>query len=481
MIGLADRRWAIVAAGVAFAALASASALLATAPRAETLEPSEASLTGEPTLVPSPATPAVSTPWPTTPPLPETASPASPAGDAYFGPVVTEPVRVRTGDGDCLNVRYLPGTTGQPRVAACAAEGTLLWLAGDQVEADGETWRYALGMGWVAARYTTPAAEAPRGFGPFSEATVLAVAEGMWTQAGRVTAAGLTRRGPWLPFNAAWGMTRPGPISPSGRYLAFSAWEGERAGHTVIVDLERGTEHALEGSAAVRWGPGDRLLVWLGDGCDTCPAEFGWTAPPFDQVTAIPAVLYWDAAWLPTGEELVSWDARRGLVVTTLDGRERVLPLAMEDDDGISQLVVSPSGRSVLAMPWNGAIRVVDLDTGAVRRIERPTASFVGGRCGGGAGMTGAWVDDETIAWHETLAAGNGNGIVVVHLGTGARRVVPLTSVIELRAAGQGFLTFSVPEMVGKDGEAAPGTAWLMDAASGDAWPATAGIFASWQ
>ena len=38
----------------------------------------------------------------------------------------------------------------------CVPEGHLLWFYGDAVDADGETWRYALGTGWVAARYTKP-------------------------------------------------------------------------------------------------------------------------------------------------------------------------------------------------------------------------------------------------------------------------------------------------------------------------------------
>ncbi len=475
------RRWMLVS-GAMVAASALGAAVLAATPRAETPPPGLPSTTPEATATPTAASlPAEPTPWPAPPPPGHGSVP--PAGDAPFGRVAAEPARVRTGDGDCLNVRYLPGTTGQPRVAGCAAEGTLLWLTGDPVEADGETWRYALGMGWVAARYTEPDPGAVRGFGPFREALVLAVAETWpWTQAGRVTGNGPTWRGAWLPFNAAWGVARPGPLSPSGRYLAFSAWEGEGAGDTVLVGLEHGTEHTLKGAAAVRWGPGDRLLLRLHGACDGCAAGLAWTEPPFETVVPISGPVGWNAAWMPAGDALVTVEAGRGLVVVSLDGSERVIPLALNESESIDQLVVSPSGRAVLAVPWAGDVRVIDLETGEERRIARPIDVLRGG-CGGTPGLTAAWVDEDTIAWHESMAPGNGNGIVVFDLATGARRILPFISVVELRSVGDGLLAFSVSDAGGaeKGTGIAPYSSWLLDAATGEAWPAVEGIFAVWR
>lgn len=465
-----------VTAGLAAAALAAGTR--AEGPGAEgTATPTVTqSVTATPTpFIPEP-TP---TPWAPPPPLPRPAGP--PAHDwAGFGPVDAEPVRVHTGDGDCLNLRWLPGTAGQPTPRACAPEGTLLWLSGAAVEADGETWRYALGMGWVAVRYTVPAPEAPRGFGPFRAATVLGTDDGSWTQAAEVTPDGRVqvRGGGWLPFNAAWAAVRPSPLAPSGRYIAFQDHFAEPAGGKV-ADLATGGRVPLGKAMPLLWGPGDRLAVRLPDACDACPGAIGWTAPPFDEVTPVPAAVAWNLAWLPDGSGFVTWSAELGLRVVGLDGSERAIPLALGSDEWPGELSVSPSGRRVLAVPFAGPVRVIDLQTGEVRRIERPQPAIVGGRCGGTPGLTSAWIDDETIAWHEEGLGRERNGIWVVNLRTGSSQVYPFTDVLEMRPAGGGLLAFTVQGYAPKEGLGP--VSWLLDPGRGLAWPATGGMFAAWR
>ena len=79
------------------------------------------------------ATPTVP-PTPTIPPQP---TPVDLPMAVPFGPVAAEPFRVRTGDGDCLNVRPTPGTTFGSDPRTCVPEGFLLWLYDGEVQADG--------------------------------------------------------------------------------------------------------------------------------------------------------------------------------------------------------------------------------------------------------------------------------------------------------------------------------------------------------
>lgn len=142
-------------------------------------------------------------------------SPAEPAK-----PINAEPVRVHTGDGDCLNVRPQPGTTFATDPYTCLAEGTLLWLTPVGVTADGETWRYALGAGWVAARYTKPTTAPPlRLPAGLSEATVINQVDGR-IRMSKVDFASTKESG--AQFVQASGSIA---VSPDG--AAFAAWDGQ--------------------------------------------------------------------------------------------------------------------------------------------------------------------------------------------------------------------------------------------------------------
>lgn len=460
---------------------AACAALIAGAAAAGTRAESPTTAPGA-TAAASPTATALAAPTPTpwTPPPAAPARSAPPAGDwPGFGPVTADPVRVRTGDGDCLNVRYLPGLSGQGAPRECAAEGTLLWLWGEPADADGETWRYALGRGWVAVRFTEPAPGARQGFGPFASVTAVAGALGEWSQVAAADSGGTVSRSPWLPFNAGWSGVRPSPLSPSGRFVAAGQFDPDMAGG-VVFDTATGAAAELNGALPVMWGPGDRLAVRIPAVCDGCPGGYGWTSPPFREVRPFAGPASWNLAWLPDGSGVVTWVPGAGLRVETLEGGERTIPLAVPPEEWPGELTVSPSGTKALLVPFTGPVRVVDLESGSVREFARPAPGFVGGRCGGSPGLTSAWADEETVAWHELLQGDGGNGIVVANLRTGERRVYPFVNVLDLRPAGAGLLTFTVQDYAGEKGEL-PAMSWLLDPRTGDAWPAAGGMFGQWR
>lgn len=477
---------------VAFSAAAAAVGLAAfglafAAPNGEPTPaaPGESAPEATPSPVVSPAP--LPTAWPTPVAKPSLPAPlAPPSGPADLPPLAVEPVRVHTGDGDCLNVRPLPGIPpSNDRPRDCLPEGTLLWLAGPAIDADGETWRRALGMGWVASRYTRPEPKVSAGFGPFESAIVLASPSAFqtdWAQAVRVTPSGAAPASAWLPFNPAWAGMRHAPLSPDGRYLAFVSYQPDDRPRAAVVEVQGGDLRDLP-ALPVSWGPGSRLLLKYPDLCDTCAGAYAIAGPPFTDPRPLPALGPWPLAWLPDGEHVVAWDASSGIHLAGTDGTSRVTPAALPDGAWPGELAVSPSGRYLLAVPYTGPIRLVDLETGALTTFDRRDPGPIGGRCGGSL-ATVAWLDDRTFAYHEAILGPGENGIILVNRETGARRRLPFGNVFELRAAGPGLLAFTTIDYPGKDdlqGAAPPAVSWLYDPSIDFASPAAPGLFATWQ
>ncbi|MGH2609243.1 MAG: hypothetical protein ACRDHF_09160, partial [Tepidiformaceae bacterium] len=102
-------------------------------------------LSATPTATAS-STPAPYTPTPPPPPEPKERR-------VPLGAISSDRAVVFTGDGDCLNVRPVPSKQFESDPRFCLNEGEIVYLHGDAIEADGETWRYALGRGWLATQY----------------------------------------------------------------------------------------------------------------------------------------------------------------------------------------------------------------------------------------------------------------------------------------------------------------------------------------
>lgn len=396
-----------------------------------------------------------------------------------LGPLTAEPVRVHTGDGDCLNVRPQPGTTFQTDPRACVPEGFLLWLYGAAQQVDGEMWRYALGEGWVATRYTKPDPKASAGMGPF-KAVVVMDSDYVDVMASRVEANGsvteLARTENRLQgLGGIYGM-----VSPTGRYLAFT--REERYVPTLnVVDLATGGTKKYPGANVTGWGPGDRMSVTYSP---TCPQQCTWYPAWMDPAEGVVHKLsdkagdWWRPAWSPDGSSMVVTSNDRKLQMVSLDGAVTVLR-TLSENEYVSDMVLSPDGTRLFSGAYSGPLQVLDLKTKGVTPIARAPQKERYGGCGGPGfvGTLAAWLDDQTVAWHEAWGQKGYNGITIARVGSNERRVIPFFSVLGMELAAPGLLSFTTIENVDK---ASFPLTWLLDVATGDARPVTVGADPAW-
>jgi hypothetical protein len=400
---------------------------------------------------------------------------------APFGPVAAEPVRVHTGDGDCLNVRSVPGTTFQnndPRT--CVPEGFLLWLNGQAVEADGETWRYALGEGWVAARYLRPAPEAATGMGPFRSVTV-SQSDGVETLNARVASDGAVAGLPAMPYAQQGIGSRPQTVSPDGRYGAYGREEGYVPTLT-IADLGAGTAQKYPHAYPIAWSGDGKLLITVSRLCpQQCTWVPGWIDPSDGIVHEFETApnSWYAMTWAPDGRSVVAATEGRQLVQAFLDGTLREILPPQPEGTYFGELSVSPDGTKVFSSTFLGPITVIDLATGERTLIERAVQQQIGGRCGGSSGKLSAWLDASHLIWHESYALKGQNGITIASLADGSRRVIPFFSIQDLATVGPGLVSFVTweypPEKPGFQ------LTWLLDTATGEARPVTVGMGPVWE
>ena len=392
-----------------------------------------------------------------------------------FGPISADPVRVHTGDGDCLNVRPQPGTLFKTDPRACVPEGFLLWLYGPEQQVDGETWRYALGEGWVATRYVKPA-PAPNtptmsGF----SSVIVSQSDGI-----DATAATVGRDGNVLDTltSAYQQQSKSGPsyrVSPSGAYVAYAQEENYVPTLTVIRRSDRVTAK-YPGAWLALWGPGDRLLLRLSRTCpNSCDWKTAWLDPaegvihPFEHLPN-----EWNnLAWMPDGRSFITVTLTRSVLRVSLDGSTQTIVKELGEGIYLGEATVSPDGTKLLSGATIGAIRVLDLRTGQLSEIQRATQLPGGGRCGGATGRLSAWLDNSTAIWHESYAEKGNNGITIAALGSTARRVFPFFSIQGLQVVAPGLVSFTTYEYPGNDGGFL--LTWLLDIKTGDARPITVG------
>ena len=395
-----------------------------------------------------------------------------------FGPVAADPVRVFTGDGDCLNVRPQPGTTFATDPRACVPEGFLLWLYGPEQNVDNEVWRYALGEGWVAIRYVKPDTTVNPGFGSLKSVLVSQM-DGVETFVASVQPASQPKALATLAYVPQGIGATPPRVSLSGAYAAYDHPDNY-APALIVTRLADGKETKYPKAYAVEWGTGDRLLVRVSADCpNTCTWVTGWLDPKEGVVhTFEHQVNDWNnVAWMPDGQSFIVITQARSVLRVHLDKTIETIKNDLGEDNGFGQISVSPDGSKLLSGATIGPIRVLDLRTGKVTEIARAPQLPVGGRCGGATGRLSTWLDSSTAIWHESYAAKGNNGITIASAAGGARRVLPFFSIQGLSVVGPDLVSFSTYEYTGQTGFM---LSWLLDTKSGEARPVTVGADPIW-
>ncbi len=429
-----------------------------------------ATVTAAPTSTPSPV------PAPKEPQRPPDLPPAVP-----FGPISAEPYRVHTGDGDCLNVRPVPGTTFQSDPRTCVPEGFLLWLYGEEKEVDGHKWRYALGEGWVASQYVKPAPGAVTGFGPFTS-VVVGDNIGDSTRMARISKAGVVTSLPSLPSQQGGIGSIAAAVSPDGKWAAFGA-EERYIPTLTIRNMKDNTETKYPQVWISSWSTTNRLLVRINTNCpQQCTWTVGWIDPREGIVHELTSKQnsWWTTTWAPDGLSLYVVD-EGALIQVGLDGKQKELVAKQAPGSEIAwgEVSISEDGTRLLSSPFQGAIVIVDLKTGTVSKLERARQIPVGGRCGGSIGTLTTWLDANTVIWHESYAEKGGNGITISRTDGSGRRLIPFFTVSDIRKVAPALVSFTTYENV--DDKRGFQLTWLLDTKTGEARPVTVGAMPTWE
>ena len=158
------------------------------------------------------------------------------------------------------------------------------------------------------------------------------------------------------------------------------------------------------------------------------------------------------------------------------DGRSREIVAKRPQGSEIAwgQLVLSKDGSKLLSSPFQGDIIIVDLASGAMSKVIRAKQVQVGGRCGGSVGVLTAWLDANTVIWHESFAEKGGNGITISRTDGTNRRLIPFFTVSDIRTVAPNLVTFTTGEST--DNKTAFQVSWLLDTTTGEARPVTVGV-----
>ncbi|HEX6032194.1 MAG TPA: hypothetical protein VFY90_12255 [Tepidiformaceae bacterium] len=472
---------ALVAAAV-FGMSASAEADKGKKP---TPTPTPAVATSTPTSTPS--TPFVLTTTATGTPTPAQTPPPPPELRTLpLGPLPSERAVVHTGDGDCLNVRPVPSKKFESDPRFCLNEGEIVYLYGDPVDADGETWRYALGRGWLATRYVRREAAAQPDLLDGFAGVMLSTTRSKPDNDNVVDYVVLERDGELRSLGSVsfryWGIGGGQPIiSPDGRYVAHSDYRDGGGRRLIVEHLDSGSAYVLPGMREGSWGPTGKLLVYPSDCYEDCSWFFGILDTSTGEVASftLPGEKRGSAEWLPDGSGLLAVADCTRLFRVGLDGDATFLGQSSEEAGAcLGGLSLSPDGKYGVAGGIYSPLWIVEPETGAVREFERARRIVEpAGKCGGSIGRLVDILNGERIVYHESLAAKGSNGITIGDLRTGERRVLSFWNIADLRTIGPDRVTFTSFEQMDDLGFQ---LTWLLDTRTGEARPIAVGTGAGW-
>lgn len=415
--------------------------------------------TSTPTAIPTPTPEAV-------PLIPLQERPDKRTAVKDAGPIAAEPYRVHTGDGDCLNVRPSPGTSFATDPRTCVPEGFLLWLYGDPVDVDGLTWRYALGEGWVATQYIRADPSATNILATRVPSFVVVVQDGVEEHYSRIDPSGKVTTLASLPVNGATFLFQGDGSSPA---MAATQVHGPEA-YVVVTWLDSGKQERLDRTRALGWSEHGLLIAIRSDANGENLAAIrpgGATTLLGQQVSGMNS--------FTVGKNSVIASAEANAIYEfPLSGSGPILRLPKESARNyFGEVSISPDGIRILGSPYIGPIQILSLTNTTLTEFPRaPQKLDLGGRCGRASGRLSTWLDNSTIAWHESYAEKGYNGITIGDLKTNRRTLVPFFTLQNLSAVDDRTLTFSTFEYVEKESFY---VTWVLDIVSGEARPVTFG------
>lgn len=432
-----------------------------------------------PAVVATPTLEATPTPEPTPTPVPEieiNSNKNELRAMVPAGPLASEPYRVYTGDGDCLNVRPSPGVRFQGDPRACVPEGFLLWLYGDPIEVDGFTWRYALGEGWVATQYVKADPGSKDVLSKSIPDLVVSTTDGVEDHYSRVDKSGKVTPLLRLPWNGESHI-----MQPVGGKPGFVATGGRDASTStpgvVLTRLDTGAKSFVPYAYFLGWSDDGKAFLKVGrNGQELAYVEPG--SPPVF-LGPEPSGMG-TSTWMPGGESiLVTGEASTIYEFETNASAPRTILGRDNSRPYLGDIAVSPDGSTLISTPYVGPLQLLSLKDGSLREFPRaPQVSRQGGGCGVGWGKLSVWLDNDTVAWHEAYAEKGSNGITIGDLESGKRTVVPFFILQDIVRIDDKTLSFTTQESIATVSGSSIDfpVVWVLDIESGEARPITAGM-----
>jgi hypothetical protein len=168
--------------------------------------------------------------------------------------------------------------------------------------------------------------------------------------------------------------------SPDGRRVAFdSDRDGERAVYVADADGSNIRRASGPGYAAVpTWSPGgDRLAFIRAEPSLPKVWNLWLLALSTGELRRLTRFTYgqtWAASWLPDGQRIVFSHEDRLVMLSLADGRMQSYPTPVRGRI-VRTPAVSPDGRRVIFQVWRDGAWLLDLGSGAMRRVlDDPTA-----------------------------------------------------------------------------------------------------------
>ena len=368
-------------------------------------------------------------------------------------------VRVE-GSGGCLNFRAGPATAnseGQPPVNFCQPDGFVGYVVAGPLSREGHWWGIA-GQGWAADDFLRPL--------DYEDLSSKVVPQ----------LAGLGKIAFWKPNSGIWVMNSDGSDrhklvdirssvddlrwAPDGQRLSFSSSRRTEEGGTQhfvrVVDLEGRVQLEVPRATAAYWSPDGGSLAFVGDISSRAMLFEGVPTVmklATGEIRAIGERSYFSEGprWRPDGNMLAYSDGS-GIHLVAPDGSGQRIIRLIPDGGSVWPVNWSPSGTMVSFFEresGQGEHFIVydvtqDQVVAAIELYPSGPDPNRGGRDASNEDYQTDWTPDgATLIFHTVFGYTGENGVWLVDVATGGRRLIPSASASYVDVASDGrYLVF---------------------------------------